>query len=147
MLQVILFLFPCSTLLIYYFCLLLHVSIPRMLRSQDKIFNLEFGDLDWDLRVCHVCPRHSTRKFCICLLGIGQANNKMCFNFSFAVAPFKKIIPLGTLQEGAVRLGQDSNVPAPPPHSQENAISRSQKFSPLSKTSLSLRRWSHLNVS
>lgn len=34
-----------------------------------------------------MCPRQITRKFCICLFGVSQANNKVDFNFSFAVVP------------------------------------------------------------
>ena len=52
--RLILFIFPHCTFLIYELCLLLHVSSPRMLRFQDKIFGLEPGDLDRVLRGCRV---------------------------------------------------------------------------------------------
>lgn len=70
-------------------CLLFHVSSPRMLRFQDKIFSLEPGDLEFWSGIWEdaMCPGYVTRKFCICLFGIGQTNNTVYFNFPFAVAP------------------------------------------------------------
>lgn len=87
--RLILFLFPCCTFLIYELCLLFHVSSPRMLRFQDKIFGLEPGDLEFWIGIWEdaMCPGYVTRKFCICLFGIGQTNNTVYFNFPFAVAP------------------------------------------------------------
>lgn len=32
-------------------------------------------------------PRHVTRKFCTCLFGFGQTNNKVYFHFPFTVVP------------------------------------------------------------
>ena len=57
-----------------------------------------------------MCPMHVTRKFCICLFGIGQANNKVYFNFPYALAPCF-YDHFGDFRKGAVRFGQDSNVP------------------------------------
>lgn len=83
-----------------------------------------------------MCPRHITRKSYICLFGIVQANNKVYFNFLFSVVPFIEITPLGTLWEGAMRLGWDSNVPGP--HPQETNTEHYQNFTAFSKTSLFL---------
>lgn len=57
-------------------------AAQKMQRWQDKIFQLELGV--WiGIWEDAMCPRNSTREFWLCLLGIGQADNKEDFNFSF----------------------------------------------------------------